>query len=234
MARHLLTFAIALLTAVIVSGLFWGPFRLTKPSGSSPKPVVSRSDPDREVRATPPPAPVIREQPPSAPEKAREEAIASRKEEFAAIGYVPGQHRPQSNDPNVEIREDGSVLFVPAVSLANDLHQDAGAPIRDLEILSEIIGIYRQIHKENPVAGLNHEVTASILGKNSKSVSLIDPSHSAINAKGELLDRWGTPFHFHGISSQVMEIQSAGPDGKFGSGDDLVFGGEGAAVNLFR
>ena len=43
-----------------------------------------------------------------------------------------------------------------------------------------------------------------------------------VNARGELVDNWGTPFFFHSLSRTEMEIRSAGPDHKMWTGDDLV------------
>jgi len=43
-----------------------------------------------------------------------------------------------------------------------------------------------------------------------------------INAKGELVDYWGTPFFFHQLSGTQMEIHSAGPDRQMWTGDDIV------------
>ena len=43
-----------------------------------------------------------------------------------------------------------------------------------------------------------------------------------INARGELIDNWGTPFFFHQVSGTEMEIRSAGPDMKMWTADDLV------------
>jgi hypothetical protein len=43
-----------------------------------------------------------------------------------------------------------------------------------------------------------------------------------INARGELVDYWGTPFFFHQLSGTEMEIRSAGPDRVMWTVDDLV------------
>ena len=53
--------------------------------------------------------------------------------------------------------------------------------------------------------------------------ALIPPDHPAINRRGELCDRWGTPFFFHAESAKQMSIRSAGPDKKMWTDDDVVF-----------
>ena len=61
----------------------------------------------------------------------------------------------------------------------------------------------------------------ALTGGNQMGVAFIPPDHSAISDKGELLDRWGTPYFFHALSATEVEIQSAGPDGIFWNHDDV-------------
>lgn len=91
----------------------------------------------------------------------------------------------------------------------------------DLEALSQILEAWRTNfpHEGNPV-GENHEIGAALSGANALELVLIPKTHRAFNLRGELCDRWGTPFRFHQISGQKMEIISAGPDRKFGTEDD--------------
>ncbi|MGH8017609.1 MAG: hypothetical protein ACREIA_04860 [Opitutaceae bacterium] len=72
----------------------------------------------------------------------------------------------------------------------------------------------------NPV-GTNAEITAALTGDNRLALDLIPSDHPAINAQGELCDRWGTPFRFHQLSGETMEIISAGPDRDFATPDDV-------------
>ncbi len=108
--------------------------------------------------------------------------------------------------------------------IANDLNAPAGTIRRDLQILDELFGAFHTNFPRlgNPV-GENHEITAALLGDNPAKFPFLSRSHRALNAKGELCDRWGTPFRFHQISGTTMEIRSAGPDRKFGTPDDAVF-----------
>ncbi len=74
----------------------------------------------------------------------------------------------------------------------------------------------------NPV-GLNSEITSQLNGENPKQAHFIRPEAGMrINAQGELVDPWGTPFFFHQLSGAQMEIRSAGPDKKMWTADDLV------------
>ena len=80
---------------------------------------------------------------------------------------------------------------------------------------------YRTVLGENPI-GSNAEITKALTGDNLKQVKIPIPEGSSRNADGEMCDRWGTPYFFHQLSGKQMEIHSAGPDRKMGTGDDVV------------
>ena len=92
----------------------------------------------------------------------------------------------------------------------------------DLRLLNDIFMHYRSaVHGDNPI-GDNVDITAVLTGRNRLGFAFIPPNLPAINAQGELCDRWGTPFFFHQISGDEMEIRSAGPDRKMWTADDVV------------
>lgn len=74
---------------------------------------------------------------------------------------------------------------------------------------------------QNPV-GSNAEIMKSIMGRNEAKAVLGPPPGQNLNEQGELVDRWGTPYFFHQLSKDTMEIRSAGPDGQMWTSDDLV------------
>lgn len=80
---------------------------------------------------------------------------------------------------------------------------------------------FRVAFGSNPV-GSNREITRALLGDNARRAKLIPLEMAVLNARGELLDGWGHPYFFHALSGAVMEIRSAGPDGKVFTADDLV------------
>ncbi len=95
---------------------------------------------------------------------------------------------------------------------------------RDLETVALVLDAWRtNFPREGNPFGENFEITAALAGENSLGLILIPRQHPAINASGELCDRWGTPFRFHQISGQHMEIRSAGPDRSFATADDAVW-----------
>ena len=94
-------------------------------------------------------------------------------------------------------------------------------PALDLEIIEETFATYRQIFGQNPTGGTNAEITAALTGKNEKDLAIVPPDFATINSEGEIIDRWGTPYFFHPVSGQVMEVLSAGPDGLLWTVDDV-------------
>jgi hypothetical protein len=130
--------------------------------------------------------------------------------------------------PKIESRKSEIKNFAAAAApaqstLADALNAPDGTIRRDLEILNELFGAFHTNFPRlgNPV-GENHEITAALLGENPAQFRFLSRAHRALNARGELCDRWGTPFRFHQISGTAMELRSAGPDRKFGTPDDAL------------
>jgi hypothetical protein len=91
--------------------------------------------------------------------------------------------------------------------------------ITALEEVQVMIRDYRTALGENPV-GTNAEIMRAINGDNKKQAKIGPPPGQQLNGKGELVDRWGTPYFFHQISGNEMEIRSAGPDRVMWTADD--------------
>ena len=110
----------------------------------------------------------------------------------------------------------------PEAHLADDLNLPGGTIQSDVAMVGSMIAAYRSIYhaRGNPI-GDNREITDTLLGKNPNGNILLQAGHRAINAKGELCDRWGTPFHFHAETGTKMEVRSAGPDKKMWTADDV-------------
>ncbi len=90
----------------------------------------------------------------------------------------------------------------------------------DLDKVNMSLRDFRTILGENPV-GTNVEITRALNGANPKQARLLQEG-LVINPNGELVDRWGTPYFFHQLSKDHMEIRSAGPDRQMGTNDDSV------------
>lgn len=151
------------------------------------------------------------------PEAIKTGPVASHRPELAAPSATT---QPENPNPKPGTPPPASVEHSP---IAEKLNAPGGTIRHDLEILNEVFAAWQTNfpHDGNPV-GENAEITAALAGKNPVRFAFIAPDHSAINARGELCDRWGTPFFFHSLSGTQMEIRSAGPDKKLYTADDIV------------
>jgi len=91
-----------------------------------------------------------------------------------------------------------------------------------LQNVRRAIHQYGEMFGGNPV-GTNPEITSQLRGDNPKHINFLSAQAGLrINADGQLVDAWGTPYFFHQISGAETEIHSAGPDRIMWTSDDLV------------
>jgi hypothetical protein len=95
---------------------------------------------------------------------------------------------------------------------------------QDAQIILDCLRDYHLALKNRPSAplGTNQEFTRVLIGKNPLRATFIPPNSPAVNAQGELIDRWNTPYFFHALASDTMQIRSAGPDKVMYSADDIL------------
>ncbi len=100
-------------------------------------------------------------------------------------------------------------------------------PARDPEAETDVDKVrlmlrdYRTLYHENPV-GTNADIMKAVMGGNPKGARLGPPEGQSLSGAGALLDRWGTPYFFHQLSANSMEIRSAGADKVLWTSDDVV------------
>lgn len=142
-----------------------------------------------------------------------------------SIGRAELSHPSAIDKSNTDHRftrfNDGVTYWHHSVQLSNDLHRKNQDVSRDLEIIDEILSNYRLVLKENPVGTDNEEFAAALAGENSKQVVFIDPN---LLSDGELLDRYGSPYVFHPLKADVMDLRSLGPDRQLWTTDDVSLG----------
>jgi hypothetical protein len=142
----------------------------------------------------------------------------------AAVGSRPLLAAPAPAAPARPVSTVGQpVADAQRSALLDDLNQPAGTIQSDLRLVQEVFAAWRTNFPRdgNPV-GENAEITRALTGANALGLALVPKDHPAISPAGELTDRWGTPFRFHQLSGERMEIRSAGPDRRFGTADDAV------------
>lgn len=106
--------------------------------------------------------------------------------------------------------------------LADHLNDPARTAADDLAAVAEIFANYLEHFRELPV-GTNAEITAALAGDNIHGHAPLPADSPAISPAGELLDRWGTPYFFHQLARDQVEIRSAGPDRRHFTADDIVW-----------
>lgn len=112
--------------------------------------------------------------------------------------------------------------FDPAL---NGLNRPGVDILTDLRIVHDILQRYHVLAK-NSVAvplGDNRDVVRALQDHKHAGIAFLPKRHPTINDNGEWVDRWGTPFFFHAIARDRMEIRSAGPDQKFWTADDALY-----------
>lgn len=120
---------------------------------------------------------------------------------------IPGPKRPQ-----VDLNRS---------PLADALNAENHSIKDDLAVVQDLCSHYRTIFGANPT-GTNAEITRTLSGRNKRFYAPLPFDHAAINLRGELTDRWKTPFFFHNLSAEFIEIRSAGPDRTFWTPDDAT------------
>jgi hypothetical protein len=105
-----------------------------------------------------------------------------------------------------------------------ELLRREGAPEKDLEIVRQLISQYftAMQNRAGPPVGDNADLMRAMSGKNPLRLRVIPEGSGVLGADGQLVDRWGTPYHLHKLAESYFEIRSAGPDRKLFTGDDLV------------
>ncbi len=98
-----------------------------------------------------------------------------------------------------------------------------GSPAEDRSSLNDIITNYLQSapHSVRLPLGTNDEITRALTDSDTLGTSAIPTSHPAI-VSGQLVDRWGSPWHFHQLAADVIDVRSSGPDRKPFTADDVV------------
>ena len=138
---------------------------------------------------------------------------------------------PEPNDPRVNRLPDGRVEYLIAFDTSMQINQNAD-PLQSIYAVEQLFADYRYAYKENPVGSENAEITQQLLGKNPKRIVFIDPRCAALRGT-ELVDQWGTPFFFHALSGQHMQVRSAGPDRQLWTADDVFVENSLPRVRLF-
>lgn len=96
-------------------------------------------------------------------------------------------------------------------------------PEHDLTLMARLMDNFTLLVKDaadRPLSA-NEDWASALRGVNPAHERFLPDQHVALNPQGQLVDRWGTPLHFHSLGDKRHEIRSAGPDKKLWTDDDL-------------
>jgi len=139
-------------------------------------------------------------------------------------GVVPLSASPSSAKmaPPAPARVELPITLLPIAAEMTRLNSPETLPQDDLSSLSLVLTTYGKNNGGNPT-GENEEITAALLGNNPKRLAYLPAGAPFVNASGQLIDRWGTPYFFHAMKADRTDIRSAGPDRQMWTEDDIEF-----------
>ncbi|MCB1211574.1 MAG: hypothetical protein KDK97_19775, partial [Verrucomicrobiales bacterium] len=148
------------------------------------------------------------------------------KEMEIAVSRPPSESKAATDSGGVVVPHSVTqhALRAQGSPLMEDLLNRSGAPEDDLENVRQIISQYVTAlqNRPGPPIGDNRDLVRALTGRNPLRLVVIPPGHPLVNPAGELMDRWGTPYHLHPLSEKRFEIRSAGPDHRLFTTDDVI------------
>jgi hypothetical protein len=111
---------------------------------------------------------------------------------------------------------------VPGAEILKNYALASTRPEDDLHAMAHVFANFRLLAKGDSFRlGANEEFAAALLGKNTAKEVFLSAPHACLNAKGQIIDRWGTALFFHVRDRDRVDIRSAGPDREMWTADDL-------------
>lgn len=108
-------------------------------------------------------------------------------------------------------------------TILSDYAKPSRPPENDLDLMAQLMDNFILLEKSaaNRPLSANEDWAAELRGRNPAHERFLPDQHAALNARGQLVDRWGTPLFFHALGNGRFEIRSAGPDRKLWTADDI-------------
>lgn len=139
----------------------------------------------------------------------------------SSAAFPPTPAYPESSLAVTDVSPRAEPAGAPSPGTANPSVSREDTSLANAIRVRRMVTDYHTLTGENPV-GTNAEIMAALMGKNLREAVLGPPDGIELNRQGELVDEWGTPYFFHQLSRDLMEIHSAGPDKIMGTPDDIV------------
>ena len=128
-----------------------------------------------------------------------------------AVSTVPSLQSPGQSTPLL------------GESILRDYANTNQPPENDLTLMSRLMENSLLLLKAagNRPLSANEDWADLLRGKNFAQERFISDTNVALNAQGQLVDRWSTPIFFHALGNGRYEIRSAGPDKTLWTADDV-------------
>ena len=128
---------------------------------------------------------------------------------------------PQTTPPVLELVTENTPA-TPSHPIAASLGTDPASLHKEPAVVFELLNAWRRVEGRYPATEDNASLVRQLTARQGNRPPLLSPQHPRINAEGALTDGWGTPYFFHHISANYMEVRSAGPDRVLYTDDDLI------------
>jgi len=149
---------------------------------------------------------------------------------LAVVFYGPPRGLRSSVDPRGTAGPSAPEALArpPAPLVGEGILADYGKPEKtirdDLAAIHQLLVNYQTLvkHPDALPLGGNAEIADALRGNGRHNHEAFLPArHPVFNARGELMDRWGTPLFFHAESHDRIAVRSAGPDRELWTADDV-------------
>lgn len=116
-----------------------------------------------------------------------------------------------------------SARKLPGADILKNYALPSTRPEDDLHVMAHLLSNLRLLVKGDAPfrMGANEEFASALMGKNAAKEVFLEAPHACLNAKGQIVDRWGSPLFFHVRNANRIDLRSAGPDGEMWTADDL-------------
>lgn len=127
------------------------------------------------------------------------------------------------NASSVTVAQSDSSGRLLGESILRDYANTNQPPENDLKLMSRLMENSLLLLKSagNRPLSANEDWADLLRGKNSAQERFVSDTNVALNAQGQLIDRWKSPLFFHALGGGRYEIRSAGPDKTLWTADDV-------------
>ncbi len=159
------------------------------------------------------------------PDAARQKRLPVTAETNVAVAAV--STNPPGGSPAVP---PGQTQPLIGQTILRDYANPRTTPQNDLTLLAHLMDNFSLLVKssaDRPMSA-NEDWAAAFRGLNSAHERFLPDTHIALNAQGQIVDRWGTPLFFHALGNRRFDLRSAGPDKILWTDDDIHHNADGS------